>query len=300
MVEKTPMKDITIVQVYRTQYKDGKAKGLGDFLRGYGCLLQLRRTLGFKVEVDMRDHPLADHLDSPASSPDVLVDYGATSVCPHINYVASAGWAVQRDPEFLNGFCDWLAETIAGTAHTSVVPVFVTAYPVADLEEEDKKIIRQCVRPSPKTARIFEDQSPLQPYAVLHLRSGDNVVVEGEAVDPRIVSCLTEVSSAMDIGDVFLADTRALDSVVSNSFGLITTETAPVHLSDSPKEDLLKRCVETLYDWWLLSRAARIVAVSVYYWGSGFSSQASIIYNVPLEKYIMWQPTGYTLHHAPA
>lgn len=292
-----PFSGLTLVQVYQTRYNDGAAKGLGDFLRGYGCLIQLGEALGFSVHVDLRNHPLSRHVAEPSTTAD-HVDYSVTTVCPHINYVAAPGWVVEPDSEFKTKFVEWLQSALSRSDY-NVVPVFVTAYPLHPLTQLEKERVRRCVQPSPATLARFEASSPARPYSVLHFRTGDSIVVHKNSVRPTLVSRMCEVAKTMNIGDVFLADTRELDETVMEEHGLIVTGSRPLHLSDSPQKDLLESCDQTLYDWWVLSRASRIVAVSVYYWGSGFSSQASLLYNTPLTKYVIWEPSGYTLHVAP-
>ena len=80
----------TLVQVYQKKYVDGSAKGLGDCLRGLGCLMQLGERLGFEVEVDMRNHPVAEHLATATTVPQATIQYESAVVCPHINYSAQA------------------------------------------------------------------------------------------------------------------------------------------------------------------------------------------------------------------
>ena len=282
----------TLVQVYQTTYKDGKSKGLGDFLRGYGCLIQLGERLGFNVEVDLRNHPISKYIDVPASS-SIVVDYTATVVCPHINYLAESNWTIRRDEMFIDKFSSWM-QSIDGDSST--IPVFVTAYPVSQYSDLVKHRILACTIPKPSVLHKFLLNTPPRPYSCLHIRTGDSIIVGKTDIPYAVESAVRKVASIMKIGDVFIADTRYFDEIVVNEFGFHTTNTEPIHLGDSPIEDIELSCIDTLYDWWLLSQSSSIVSLSVYFWGSGFSTQASVLNDIPLQQYIMWPTEDYAVY----
>ena len=282
----------TLIQVYQTSYKDGPAKGLGDFLRGYGCLIQLGEKLGFRVEVDLRNHPIAQYLATP-SSVDVPVDYAAATVCPHINYVAEPDWTIHREEGFVDKFVSWLSSV---EEQHSVIPVFLTAYPIAQYTDEIRERVLRCIHPSDSVLERFISIAPPRPYSTLHVRTGDSVIVSGEGVPPAVSSAVKTVAETLSLGDLFIADTRCFDKIMAKEFGFHTTASKPIHLGDSPIEDIQLSCLGTLYDWWLLSRSSSIVSLSVYFWGSGFSTQASVLNNIPLQQYIMWPASDYALY----
>jgi len=286
----------TLVQVYQTSYKDGSAKGLGDFLRGYGCLIQLGEKLGFDVEVDLRNHPIAKHLAVPSSTT-VVVDYAATTVCPHINYVAEPDWTIRRDKTFIDKFSFWM-QSVSGDL--SVVPVFVTAYPIARYSTSVRERVLACTIPTPLVLGRFVSTSPPRPYSTLHVRTGDSVIVEKTGVPPAVEDAMRKVTQVMEIGDLLLSDTRCFDRIAREEYGFHTTSTEPIHLGDSPVEDIESSCLGTLYDWWLLSHSSSIVSLSVYFWGSGFSTQASVLNGIPLQQYVMWPPSDYALYKVDA
>ena len=286
-----------LVQVYQTEYKNGQSKGLGDFLRGYGCLIQLSTVLGFDVAVDLRNHPLAKYLAHPASNPYVFPDYEATSVCPHINYVADAGWKVSRDTEFVDKFTHWMSDLVS--EQTAIIPVFVTAYPLAEYDSIIKERILRCVAPIPALQSEFERISPPRPYAVMHVRTGDAVIIGKDCVHEKIRDAIRRVGETMDVGDLLLADTRGLDDIAQSELGMHTTSTQPLHMGDSPKDELDISCFGTLQDWWLLGRASNIISVSIYYWGSGYSTQSAVLHDIPLTQYVVWEPSMYELYLVP-
>jgi hypothetical protein len=292
----TPQRPL-FVQVYQTDYKDGPAKGLGDFLRGYGCLIQLGELLGFDVAVDLRNHPLSKYLAHAASNPHVLPDYKGTSVCPHINYVADAGWKVSRDAEFIDKFKQWISDLVS--EQSAIIPVFVTAYPLKEYDLATKEQIMRCIAPVHAVQSAFEYASPPRPYSVLHVRTGDAVIVGKDGVPERIREAIRRVGKTMDVGDLLLADTRALDDVARDDLGMHTTVTKPLHMGDSPKDELDASCLGTLQDWWLLGRASSIVSVSIYYWGSGFSTQSAVLHDIPLTQYVVCGPSMYELYLVP-
>ena len=284
-----------LVQVYQTKYKNGQSKGLGDFLRGYGCLIQLSTILDFDVAVDLRNHPLSKYLAHAASHPNVLPDYDDTTVCPHINYVADAGWKVSRNPAFIDEFKQWLL-SIKDADHRAIIPVFVTAYPLQEYNQQTKEQILRCITPILSVQTTFEHMSPPRPYAVMHVRTGDAVIVKKDGIPKGICDAIRRIGDTMEIGDLFLADTRGLDDIAKHELGMHTTVTEPLHLGDSPKDELNASCLGTLQDWWLLGRASKIISASVYYWGSGFSTQSAVLNNIPLTQYVVWEPNGYELY----
>ena len=286
----------TLIQVYQTSYRDGSAKGLGDFLRGYGCLIQLGEELGFHVEVDLRNHPISQYLVTPSST-NIDVDYADATVCPHINYIAEPNWTIRREEGFVEKFSSWL-DSIEG--HDSIIPVFITAYPIYQYSDDIRERVLRCIRPTDAVFQQFISNAPPRPYSTLHVRTGDSVIVGGDDVSPAIASAVKTVAATLVLGDLFIADTRCFDKIMAKEYGFHITNTEPIHLGDSPIEDIESSCLDTLYDWWLLSHSSSIVSLSVYFWGSGYSTQASVLNNIPLQQYVMWPASDYALYKVDA
>ena len=54
-----------IVNVYQTDYKNMKSPGLGDFLRGCFCLMQVCRLINVEFDIDISQHPLSKYIENP-------------------------------------------------------------------------------------------------------------------------------------------------------------------------------------------------------------------------------------------
>jgi hypothetical protein len=51
-----------LVNVYQLNYTNGVAQGLGDYIRGCFCLLQISSLLGLQFDMDLTNHPMSKFL----------------------------------------------------------------------------------------------------------------------------------------------------------------------------------------------------------------------------------------------
>ena len=65
-----------IVHVYQLKYTNNKkgSPGLGDFLRGSFCFLQLSKLLNLEFEIDVSNHPISKYIENSLPIKDINYD----------------------------------------------------------------------------------------------------------------------------------------------------------------------------------------------------------------------------------
>jgi len=48
-----------LVNVFQVNYLNGKSAGLGDFIRGSFCFMQLAQLLNLEFDIDISNHPIS-------------------------------------------------------------------------------------------------------------------------------------------------------------------------------------------------------------------------------------------------
>ena len=125
------------------------------------------------------------------STTTIVLDYAATTVCPHINYIAEPDWTIRRDKTFVDKFSLWM-QSVSGDL--PVIPVFVTAYPIAQYSNYVRERIIACTIPAPLVLERFISTSPPRPYSTMHVRTGDSVIVEKTDVPPAVEEAVRKVA----------------------------------------------------------------------------------------------------------
>jgi hypothetical protein len=235
----------TVVHCYRD---DGVHMGLGDFLRGSIAAADfcLRRGLEFKCNYSA--HRLRDFL------------------------VASD--AKEREPKIIVGH-DVIAE------HDR--EILTNMWPRQELLPGTLELVRQhCLTPTAEfeaflVRRMSELGLEPKNYDVVHVRTGDRALVEGVTTDAT-TSIWSQVAKHVPTQNYLLSDSSQLLRQHQGAGGK-TTSTFPSHLGFPQTPEAIR---DTLLDVFLLARARRIYQFSCYDWGSGFSGQIALLYEVPL------------------
>ena len=76
-----------IVNVYQMKYKNGIAQGLGDYIRGCFCLLQICAMLGLSFDMDLTNHPMSKYLLKDDSWEKYDISYNEVSRYENVNYI---------------------------------------------------------------------------------------------------------------------------------------------------------------------------------------------------------------------
>lgn len=301
-----------IVNVYQEEYfENKKASGFGDFIRGSYYLIQFCGKYKIKYNIDISNHPLSNCLKykliQTNNKNKNIVPFSKNNFIPEIlddNTLSS-----KRDDETEAYFIDYLYKQYAGNSksNSNTLLVYVIAFPDQIVNNNDKQIMRYILEPSDiikqKVLVIVNNLSfKYKQYDIIHIRCGDNLLVNKESRFD--LECINNIFDELD--DLFhsdsnnnyllLADNNYIKQIILNKYTNSTNNINNIniktlfnkitHLGEGAI--LTINAIEnTMLEFYLISLANKVLSLSVYKHGSGFSKWCAETYNIPyISKYI--------------
>lgn len=282
-----------LVNVYQLDYNNGKSSGIGDFLRGSFCFMQIANLLNLDFDIDITNHPLAKYVENNVHTEGL--DYNNIEKYWEYNR-DKTGTSNYEDkitninPDFLNNTINWL-----NSKDSEVFGFFSNAFPSFNIHnDEGKNKILNKLKPN-ELMRNYIDHtlSKLQLskkyYGVIHIRTGDKYLVNGETMKISFINKIKRILNTFVVKDrryLIISDSNILKSYLKDipNFFLIIKNIE--HLGgEEMKNDKSNGVMNTMLDFYLMSYSNAIVSLSVYDHVSGFSKYCSVINNIPF-KYI--------------
>jgi len=279
-----------LVNVYQLQYKNNKAQGFGDYLRGCFCLLQIASRLGLQFDMDLSNHPMSQCLETPQKNANI--SYNDISWHENPNYVPLSHNTFRLNTQqFLPEFIQKL-----NRVNRPVYPLFCNSFPIAPfISQEHRNIIKSKIVPNEKTKAQIESTFrnmgiQRNQYNVIHIRCGDDYLLKENKIDPNIIQKIANhVVKNVKRGEknVLVSDNNQIKMILKRRFPFLLCRICPiVHLGESTHFSETN-IMHTLVDFYILSFSKSTVALSPYTWGSGFSEWISIMNSIPYRKYFL-------------
>jgi hypothetical protein len=283
-----------IVNVYQLNYVNGNSPGLGDFLRGCFCFNQIAKLLGLEFEIDVSNHPMAKYLEN--SNHVEGIDYNNLEfVFPNGNQDANGsidyeGRKKNINPNFLNEVINYL-----NTKDCEVFGFFSTAFPsFFDHKPDCKALINSKLQPN-EFMRNYIDHTLSElgltkhSYGVIHVRTGDNHLVNGEPINVNFVNNIKNIIlKLISPGRRYLiiSDSNVFKKHMKSVPQCYTLIRKIEHLGgENIRNTESNGVMNTLLEFFLMSHSNAIISMSVYPHVSGFSKYCSILHNISF-KYI--------------
>ena len=173
-----------IVNVYQLDYVNGKSPGLGDFLRGSFCFMQLAQLLNLEFEIDVSNHPISKYVENSSNTEGI--NYNNISFYYEYNrdsqgYNNYEGKSVNVNENFLNKSIDLLNST-----DCEIFGLFSNSFPCFNKHTiEGRTSINSKLQPNELMRRYIDislNELGLSKkgYGVIHIRTGDKYLVNGE------------------------------------------------------------------------------------------------------------------------
>uniref|UniRef100_A0A6C0JIW6 Uncharacterized protein n=1 Tax=viral metagenome TaxID=1070528 RepID=A0A6C0JIW6_9ZZZZ len=238
--------------------------GLGDTIRGTIHLFQLSKKMGFRLIVDIQLHNVSHYLKQHTHEFDRFVLENKNKI-PFISdveqYIESSSDDVLI---FLTNGSQRLREPISEECKLFIKEI------LCPNEEFDKHIRTKMERlPSPHN------------YSVLHYRLNDIEMINIDNNKAIYDKYLENLLSNVEEDSILISTSKKFKDFVKTKNSVFMFDIDIGHLGYAAHKDIIK---DTLYEFFLLSRARLIKTHSVYRWLSGFASVANQIYDVPLQR----------------
>jgi hypothetical protein len=252
-----------------------RGMGLGDFIRGSIASQQLCIEYGLRFQVDLSHHPMGKYIvqrcDAPAPSVDSILN-------------------LQDIPNFtIRALKNQLKSNInLKTLRHENLYIYTNVWPTFKIASVVSKRVRDFFIPNEcLEAAIKTSYDTYSNYGIIHIRAGDLLSFRTQIGD--VVH--TSLNELMDMlhphlthlsgkNYTVMSDCAELKTAINSRYGFCCTSSKPSHLTLKGDGTL-----DTLIDYFILSRATHIHQFSVHNWGSGFSDSVNWLYGVPVIKH---------------
>jgi hypothetical protein len=258
----------TVIQVYKNGYSNVVTNntenfhGIGDFFRSTLGLYNLSKIYNFKLIVDFSLHPIQNFLEYNEHEYSNIVKEKQNSISL-ISHTESIMKFINNSNEEVIVFFGWVSPDVYNT------PVTI----------DSQTFIKNLLRPNKIMSEYIETQLnkiPFKEYNIIHYRLGDNTLVRNENKQHSLDHILNKYES----NDILICDSSDFKNQVKNSsLNIFMFNNNICHLGVCKDIDSIKH---TLFEFLLISKAAKIKTYSSYGWISGFAHIISFIYNIPI------------------
>lgn len=251
--------------------------GFGDFLRGSIATKQLCLEYDIPFAIDFSLHPIGKYLNSVIQKPQIDID--------SIIYL-------QDVPNYdIHTLRNTLKKRLSLTSLKKYdAYIYTNVWPLFGISRQVSNSIKLYLQPSIECENaIKQTLAELTEYEVIHIRVGD-LLSFGTQIGDTVNHTLEQIIDSLSIVEniqrattrpcIIMSDSTECKHILSKKYGLRCTSTIPSHMA-------LERnlALDTLVDFFILSRARHIHQFSVHFWGSGFSDSAHWLYRIPITKH---------------
>ena len=272
-----------LVNVYQFHYTNGKAQGLGDFLRGCLCLLQISKILELEFDVDFQNHPISKFLMEKKEKYDIK--YNEIGWYHDNNHIEITS---ESNKNFFKGAINYLNGI---NIYDKNIYTMFNSFPMnAKISREHKNIMREKLEPNDNmknniSLRLSKLELVRKQYTVLHIRCGDEYLnSQGSIVNQRYLNNIYSLINNIHndkLKILLISDNNAIKILLKSKYpNLIVQLKKITHLGDndnSSDSDIMY----TMLDFYMMKNANNIIALTPHGHGTGFSKWCSVIYNIP-------------------
>lgn len=284
-----------IVNVYQLKYTNGPAQGLGDYIRGCFCLMQISSLLGLEFDMDLTNHPMAKFLMCNEKCDKYNIDYSQIAKYENINYIPINSKVFTKDS--IRFFSEFISNL--NSLDCEIFFTFCNSLPIFDnYQLMGRYFVRSKLAPN-ELMHQYINLSLInlgirsKQFAVIHIRNGDKYMLNNNQLNPFVIKKISGIlAKNMKLGTKYLilSDNNQIKLLLKRIFPQVIIQmTNIVHLGESvdPSD---QGVMETLLDFFIMSNAFQIISFSPYNWGSGFSQWCATLHNIP---YIQFQVLDY-------
>jgi hypothetical protein len=283
-----------IVNVYQyKKYRNDKiSQGLGDFIRGCFCLLQI--CLNFHIPFNLSiTHPL--HF---------LLEYKFCKTSEDIPHFDVLNYP-SIDPTYINQLFHLLSKEIP---FDSKKFMYNTSFPIQPITQVQRDILKPYFKPNLYMSYYILSKMKkynLQPYnyTVIHIRTGDDFIQNtmnhwnGKVQPNQSIhdELITQIENYVRIllpneRTVIISDNKTIKQHLKKLFPQIIVCDCDIKHLGGTLTISLEEVKQNMFDFYLMGTSKKTYCISNYLWGSGFSKWCCEMYSIPyqdisLQKY---------------
>jgi hypothetical protein len=257
------IKNTRAINVYSTKNYNN---GMGDYIRGCFCMIQILRKKHIPFDMDISTHPIQRWFKPTLRYP--YVDLEQINLRTDLDYHPKNRLPyIESKLYHANGLYTF----------------FCNETPFSPITIEDRTFIRNKLLPSDEmkdyVRQTKEKWGIRGPYIIIHLRCGDASLVDGKP--PNYDIFLHEIRQIIKTHTTYmiLSDSLHMKERLRELYPhFIIPMDKPVHTCGCTDSEQIK---DTVRDFFLFTTARQVYAFSVYGHGSGFSEWSCKLYDVP-------------------
>ena len=240
--------------------------GFGDLIRGAIKLFQLSKTMGFNLIVHFDLHPISLFLEKRTSEYDPIIMQNKDNI------------------EFVFPGC---VETHIQNSQDSVVYFLTNDFcDETNITDECKDFMKTILSPNAELLNLLNNYNATE-YTVLHMRFGDNVIINKNAIDNALIrSVESRITHNLDVyaKNLFVCDSYFMKTELKHYLTENNIHSIDLDVGHIGYEQDREKIKNTLLEFFIIAKSNKIKTYSVYSWTSGFVVWISKIYGIPLEQ----------------
>lgn len=270
----------TVISVYCRRTKNTSSDlrnfwGFGDMIRGTISIYKLSQEFGANFLLDFLDHPIAKYFNKPQFDSD------------YMSFIQSSKNNIYTFYRYFE-LTDFVKRNLITSNYVAVHSNAVYRDRNAMIEEEnsvfltesDKSTILKFFNPTEELQlAITNVQSTLpENYNIIHFRIGDDYF-DGEVNSDQLEILENTFVKYYEKHDVLLTDNKFFKEYLTNKYACLTIDTNIVHVGLSNDDTGIK---DTLVEWFIQAKSAKIKTYSTYGWISGFVYWTHQLFSIPI------------------
>lgn len=236
--------------------------GLGDILRGTMSMLQLSKKYNFHFFVDIQLHPISKYLRVIRSPYSEYVLQNANKI-PFIY------------PHEIEHFIQ--------NSQNDVCCLLTNSHLIGEITQECKDFIKNILVPNDDFAKYINDlkvaKNTPSSYNILHFRLGDSLLIRNESgVDFQ--NYINIMNQHKEPNDILMSDSTGFkEHIMRGNYGIFLFHIHIAHLGYGNHTNDIR---DTLFEFFVVTKASKIKTFSNYGHISGFVDIAHCVYDIPL------------------
>jgi len=243
----------------------GNYWGLGDTIRGTIQMFQLSKRLGFRLIVDNQLHNVSQFLKPrPHEYSDFVLENK-----DNIQFI-------QNGEEYIKNATDDVVWFLTNGQMVHKDPI----------TDECKEFIKDILTPNDEFREYFNQkilEIPYKNYNILHFRLNDAEIINNNERKIDYNQLLNHVKKYADSETVLVSISKPFKDFIKShiDIDIFMFDIEIGHFGYSEHKNMIR---DTLFEFFIITKAKQIKTNSVYRWLSGFTRVANEIYDVPLER----------------
>jgi hypothetical protein len=264
-----------------------KASGFGDFLRGCYFLIQFCRENNFNYNFHIIEHPISNylkyfHIKPTDLVPDNIHKLERNNYSYELNNNDNLIYSIDNNK--INDFIDFVNSMSIYGGSVFINTNFCPKMPILS---NDLFVIKNMLEPTQEIEdEINKHLSDLllrkYNFSVIHIRMGDEYIVNDNAVDINNLSKLFKhINDLPNTIYLLITDCTIIKQYIIKLNPFLNIKYIINNITHTAENSTDESIKNTLIDFYMMSYSNCIYSFSVYSHGSGFSQWCATTYNIP-------------------